>query len=224
MDFIHAIDLNNFITCHNLKLNGCLSTPNLLALADKGVGEMHQSIDKTSIEQLSRGYIKPGAVTPRAIGEVVRGGILRSGQDILNGFDQVEQMSKETRRDAIACSDAELFFESVRREVAPDSPSRLSCLFLAERTDSGLKMLQSMFGKDRYILNVEIIIQLKMSRVDSAWFDDYFHSKNEDNAVNYWLGKQMNDEECWEYLFDGAFKVADQEQLEYIKTHGRLMP
>jgi hypothetical protein len=102
MEFIHAIDLGNWFPCHNLALSGRLMSPNALALLDKGVGEIHQFIDATPLEDLSLGLHPQSAVTPRAAGEIVRAGILRQGMRIANGFNEVELMSDETKQDALA--------------------------------------------------------------------------------------------------------------------------
>jgi len=80
MQLIHGIDLRNWHPCHNLLLNGCLCTPNAMALIDSGIAEQHQPIDNTPIEDLAKGMHPPTVIAPRAIGEVIRAGILRRGK------------------------------------------------------------------------------------------------------------------------------------------------
>lgn len=220
MQLIHGIDLRNWHPCHNLLLNGCLYTPNAMALIESGIAEQHQPIDNTPIEDLAKGAHPPTAIAPRAIGEVIRAGILRRGQKIANGFDEIEQISEETQQAALDCSDVELFFEAERRKFAPASPSRLSCLYLAERTEAGEKMLRSMLGRNIYILRVNLLLPLRIAKVDSAWFDDFFNSRDPENARKYWLGQQMGDGGRWEYLYDGIIKVEDEAQIEHIRKHG----
>jgi hypothetical protein len=220
MQFIHAIDLQNWYPCHNLVLSGCLHSPNALAFIDQGIGEQHQPIDNTPVEDLAQGLYPPSVITPRAMGEVVRAGILRNGQQIANGFNEVELISEETKRAALHCSDVELLFETVRRQVAPASPSRLSCLYLAERADVGEQMLRNMLGQNVYILRVVPLVSLQLARVDSAWFDDFFESRDPENVRKYWLGQQMGEVGRWEYLFDGVIKAEDPEQIEHIRKHG----
>jgi len=218
--FIHAIDLRNWHACHNLSLNGCLHTPNALALVDPGIGEQHQLIDNISIEELAQGFHPSTVVAPRAIGEVIRAGILRNSMQIANGFNEVEIISEETKRNALDCSDVELSFESARRKIAPTAPSRLSCLYLAERTEAGEQMLGEMLGASIFILHVELLMTLRIQKVDSAWFDDFFVSRNPENAIKYWQGQEMHQGGRWEYLFDGTVKVEDTMQIEYIRKHG----
>ena len=220
MQFIHGIDLGNWHPCHNLLLNGCLYTPNAMALVDSGIAEQHHPIDTTTIEDLAQGLHPPTVIAPRAIGEVIRAGILRRGQQIANGFNEVEQMSDETQQAALDCSDVELFFEAERRKFSPASPSRLSCLYLAERTESGEQMLRHMLGRNIYTLRVRLTLPLRIARVDSAWFDDFFISRNPENARKYWLGQQMDEGGHWEYLYDGIIKVEDEAQIEHIRKHG----
>lgn len=220
MQFIHGIDLQDWHPCHNLLVSGFLCTPNAMAHIDCGVAEQHQFIDNTSIEDLAQGLHPPTVVAPRAIGEVIRAGILRRGQKIANGFNEIEQISEETVQDALYCSDVELFFETERRKFASASPSRLSCLYLAERTEMGEKMLRRMLGDKVYILRVSLSLSLRVAKVDSAWFDDFFISRDPENARKYWLGQQMGSEGHWEYLFDGIIKVEDEVQIEHIRKNG----
>ena len=143
MQFIHGIDLQNAYPCHNLALSGRLASPNALALLDAGVGQMHSPIEYTTITGLEQGRPRTGALSPRAVNEVIRAGILRQGQMIANGLGELELMSEPTRQFAIQCSDAEIAFEKARRQVPPHAVSRLNCLYLAERTDVDPPMRRS---------------------------------------------------------------------------------
>lgn len=220
MEFIHAIDLGNWFPCHNLALSGRLMSPNALALLDKGIGEIHRSIDDTSLEDLALGFHPPSAVTPRAAGEIVRAGILRQGMKIANGFNEVELMSDETKQDALRSSDVELAFERVRREVAPGAVSRLSCLYLAERSAQGEAMLRAMLGRNVYILRVRPTFTLRLTKVNVAWFDGFFHSNDIEDARRYWQGVGKPSSDNWEYLFDGVLEVEDPVQIEYVREYG----
>lgn len=220
MEFIHAIDLKNWFPCHNLALNGRLASPNALAALDKGIGETHQFIDDIPIEDLVAGALPPSAVTPRAVGEIMRAGILRRGMRLANGFNEVEHMSEGTKQDALRSSDVELDFERVRREVMPNAVSRLSCLYVAERSAEGEALLQTMLGRNVYILRVRPILTLKITKVDSAWFDDFFDSNDIEDARRYWRGiESVPGKGKWEYLFDGVLEVEDLVQIEYLRKH-----
>lgn len=223
MEFIHAIDLRDWYPCHNLALSGRLISPNALALLDKGVGEIHRSIDDTPLEDLAMGLHPPSAVTPRAAGEVIRGGILRQGLKIANGFNEVELMSEETRLHALRSSDVELTFERIRREVAPNAVSRLSCLYLAERSADGEAMLRGMLGRNIYILQVRPIVTLRLTKADAAWFDGFFDSNDVEDVRRYWNSLPKPDGEDWEYLFDGVLKVENPAQIEYVRKHGSTL-
>lgn len=222
MEFIHAIDLRNWFPCHNLALSGRLTSPNALAVLDRGVGEIHQFIDNTPIEDLAAGLHPPSAVTPRAVGEMVRAGILREGIAIANGFNEVELMSDETKQYALRSSDVELAFEKVRREVMPSAVSRLSCLYLAERSAEGEAMLRAMLGRNVYILRVRPTLTLRITKVDAAWFDGFFESNDIEDVRRYWQGIEKPGFGNWEYLFDGVLEVEDPAQIEHVRKHGAL--
>ncbi|CAM5409658.1 hypothetical protein AFAE65S_02295 [Alcaligenes phenolicus] len=224
MEFIHAIDLKNWFPCHQLAFNGWLASPNALAALDKGIGETHKFIDDIPIEDLVAGSLPPSAVTPRAVGEIMRAGILRRGMRLANGFNEVEHMSDKTKQDAFRSSDVELDFERVRREVMPNAVSRLSCLYLAERSEEGEALLQAMLRRDVYILRVRPILTLKITKADSAWFDGFFVSNNIEDARQYWLGiERVPGKGKWEYLFDGVLEVEELAQIEYVRKHGASM-
>ena len=220
MEFIHAIDLRNWFPCYNLALSGRLISPNALALLDKGVGEIHRLIDDTPLEDLALGLHPPSAVTPRATGEIIRAGILRQGMKIANGFNEVELMSEKTKQDALRCSDVELTFERIRREVAPNAVSRLSCLYLAERSEDGEAMLRTMLGEDIYILRVRLVFNLRLTKVDASWFDGFFDSNDVEDVHRYWQGLEKSGGKRWEYLFDGVLEVEDPVQIEFVRKHG----
>jgi hypothetical protein len=223
MEFIHGIDLGDWFPCYNLGLNGQLMSPNALALLDKGIGEIHRLIDDTPLEDLALGLHPPSAVTPRAAGEVIRAGILRQGLKIANGFNEVERMSEETKRDALRSSDVELTFERVRREVAPSAASRFSCLYLAERSAKGEAMLRTMLGHNIYILRVRPILTLRLIKVDAEWFDGFFETNDVEDARRYWAGLEKPGGNNWEYLFDGVLELEDPMQIEYVRKHGATL-
>ena len=221
MQFIHGIDPKDFFPCHNLALCGKLSSPNAAALLDPGLRYAHSPIQSSAITDLRHGHPQTGVLSPRAAGEVVRGGILRASQKIMNGLGEVELMADATRDFAIRCSDAEIVFEEARRTVAPHATSRLSCLYLAERTDDGHQMLRAMLGANCYILDVRILLELSRTRADSAWFDAYVNQPDDELARNYWLGEQFHHAGGnWEYLLEGVIEVEAAAQLSHIRRYG----
>lgn len=221
MEFIHAVDPKDWYVCHNLLVDGGrLRSPNAIALVDAGIRNAHTPVETCSLDQLAFGRTMGGVVSPRAAGEVIRAGILRGGAAIFDGRMEQELISESTKVDAVRCSDVELIFEGVRREVAPNAASRLSCLYLAERTDAGERMLHTIFGAGVYILNVKVELCLSLTRVDMAWFDSYFHTSDRGDARSYWLGHEMPGGAMWEYLLDGVLQVEDPSRLAYLQAHG----
>jgi hypothetical protein len=195
-------------------------SPNALAFLDKGIGEVHQFVDDTPLEDLAKGFRSPSVVTPRAAGEIIRAGILRQGMKIANGFNEVELMSEDTKQDALRSSDVEITFERVRREVAPSAVSRISCLYLAERSEKGEAMLRTMLGRNAYILRVRPMLTLRFTQVDAAWFDGFFDSNDIEDVCRYWQGLEKPGGKNWEYLFDGVLEVEDPMQIEFVRKYG----
>ncbi|CAG0986242.1 hypothetical protein ANRL4_02189 [Anaerolineae bacterium] len=143
---------------------------------------------------------------------------------MVNGYGEEVLVSDETRQFLLKSSEVELEFERVRRLVSPNSVSRLSCIWLAERTPEGEQHIKDMLGHDVYILNVRITTALNLSRVDTAWFDQYWHEDKSEYIERYWSGQPQSGTPKWEYLLDGEIQVEDQQQLEFVKRNGNILP
>ena len=222
MKYIHAIDLDNFYPCLNLRNDGKLRTPNFIAAIDSGFAAAHHPIEQVSIDDLRKNGPRQCGVTPRTGSAIIKAAILRRGQKMVNGYGKEILVTDETREFLMKCSDVELEFERVRREVSPNSVSRLSCLWLAERTPDGEQHIKNMLGNNIYILNVCVTRALNISRADTGWFDAYWDEGRPEYIVNYLSGEFFSSSLKWEYLLDGEIKVEDAEQLEYIKEHGTV--
>jgi hypothetical protein len=219
MEFIHAIDLDNFYTCHNLSIDGKLRTPNFLALIDAGISETHKTIDSISIEDLKiYGPQECGVVTPRTCDAILIAAMLRSGQKMVNGFGEETLVSDDRRKFLLKSSEVELAFERVRRSISPQSVSRLSCIWLAERTPEGEQHIKVMLGPKVCVLKVRITSALNFSRTDTAWFDQYWQEDKPEYVARYWSGVPQSETPKWEYLLDGEIEVEDQQQLEIVKN------
>lgn len=223
MNYYHAIDLDNFFPCWNLGLDGKLRTPNFLSMIEPEIGKVHKSINEYSIDELSINGPDSSVLTPRTASAIIKGAILRRGQVLANGYGQVINISDDERSHILKCSDVELEFERIRREVLPESVSRLSCIWLAERTREGEDHIKKMLGYNVYLLQVAITHQVNLTRVDTGWFDSYWETGNEDDIRGYWSGEPFSSKQQWEYLLDGEIKVVNKEQLDYIKQHGTKM-
>ena len=223
MQYIHAIDLNDFYPCHNLRFTGRLQTPNFLAKIDHNLALTHKTIEQFSIDELRVNGTQECVVTPRTMNALFKAAILRRNQKMVNGYDEEILISAETRNSILKISEIELDFEEVRRLYPHQSVSRLSCLWLAERTQFGEKHIKKMLG-DVFILNVVITRKCAMSRVDTEWFDMYWNEQKTKYIESYWSGVPFSEKPKWEYLLDGEIQIEDNEQLEYVKQHGNIYP
>jgi hypothetical protein len=198
--FIHGVDLEDFYPCWNLAFMGTLSSPDYSVSTDAGLFASHQSIRDTPIERLRTVGLPPGMVSPRA----------RCLISTANADGHV------TKR-----RDAELAFEEARRSLAPDAPSRLSSLYLAEDSQAGRNHVRSMLGSDIHILRVSVPICVRSRKVDTTWFDCYWNDPAEKYIENYWASAQV-EPVCatWELLVDGVIQVDDIAGLDYLKANG----
>ena len=220
MTYIHAIDLDNFYPCWNLKIDGKLRTPNYLAAIDPGLAKNHRNIDSYTIDELREYGPQDCGLTPRTIHSILKAAILRKGHKIVDGYDREILVSEESRNSIIEQADIELNFERVRRKYPNQQVSRLSCIWLAEHSEAGREHIKNMLGKDIYILSVRISNQLSLSKVDTAWFDAYCESHNSDFIDGYWSGASFSEHPKWEYLLDGEIEIENPDQLAYIKSNG----
>ena len=116
--------------------------------------------------------------------------------------------------------DIELSFEEVRRRILPDGASRLASLYVADDSDVGRAHVRSMLGADIHILAVTIPLSLRVTKVDTKWFELYCHDPKPQYIEKYWSSEQCNAAApTWEYLGDGMIE-ADPASLEHVRKFG----
>ena len=194
-------------------------SPGFLSKADpSGIGQVQQQISDFSIEQLRLGQASIGAVTPRFANVCIETALLRQGIQIVNGYGEETHYSQETKKLKIKYADVELEFEKVRREQFPEQVSRLTCIYLADRNSEGRKLVQEMLGVHVEIMDVKIVYQLAISKVDVDWFDCYIGEPSEDYIIQYWKGLPKTDAPKWEYLLDGMIEIEDNSLLNVLEN------
>ncbi len=220
-NYVHGVDLNNGYPCWNLSLSGKLHSPDFVAAIDPGVHECHRSIRDTDIALIEKGHTPPGAYTPRGIWFIQAAAQIRTGTYKEWSAASTSHFS-DSEVDRIAKMGAvELALERRRREVAPESVSRLSCLYLADDDEFGRKHLQRMLGTNIHILRVRIPLAIRLTRCDTAWFDAYWKDADLLYIDNYWNGTALNSgQPTWEYLLDGMIEANDPEGMEYLIRNG----
>ena len=218
---IHGLSLGDWYPCWNLSLSGRLWSPDLLAQCDPGIAASHVSLRDVPIDQLRIVGTPQGVPTPRATWYVWAAAWIRRGGHVGIGMDRPKWTTPDEASRLLRIGDMELEFERVRRSVAPTAASRLASLYVAEDSEIGRAHVRQMLGADVMILQVSIPLAIRVTRVDTAWFDLYAAEGKEEHIIHYWSGHPL-DESCptWEYLVEGAVEAVDPEELEFVRARG----
>jgi len=116
--------------------------------------------------------------------------------------------------------EVELDFEAVRADSFPHLPSRLHSLWVAENSEQGIILIESIFGNDksRKTLVVTVTPTSKIHRADKRWYENYFENKNKEFINNYWKGLAYNKIQKWEFLIDGSFLI-EKKDMVFLRKH-----
>jgi hypothetical protein len=220
-NFIHGVDLNDGYPCWNLSLSGTLISPDFLAAVDAGVQACHRSLRDTDIGLIEKGQMPPGAYTPRGIWFIQAAAQIRAGaHKEWSAMSNAHFSDLEAERIA-KMGAAELAFERGRREISPNSVSRLSCLYLADDTIVGREHLKRMLGPSIHILKMSIPLAIRVTRCDTTWFDDYWDKPDRKLIDDYWNGvAQDTVSPTWEYLLDGMIRANDPDGIAFLIKNG----
>lgn len=214
--FLHGVDLDNATLVHNLSIDDRLWTANCMGIADPGIAKTYRPIGEISIEELRFFGPYGNVLSPRSAKYLIPAAILDSGQTIVNGYGEPQEVSA---RRIIDTRDIELAFEKGRRHYAPQAPSRLSCIWLAESSSTGHSVIRSMLP-DAYVANVRVQFCMAFTVADAGWFDEYFNFAKLEYIENYWTGKAHPTYSCPEILVDGVVQFVEPAQLEHIRKYG----
>jgi len=148
------------------------------------------------------------------------GAIVRAGGKIGWGIDPYPTTwaSPEQCQAVLRAADRELALEAGRRRYAAAAPSRLCCLWLAEATAKGRNWVGQMLGRDSFVLEVSVAIQLNWFRADARWLDA-IADDSEAAIAGYWSGGAHAADPLWEYLLEGQIFATDAEDLALIRGY-----
>lgn len=163
-----------------------------------------------------------GVMSQRMWGILFKASAYRNNLTLRDGYGSIINPSEELKLKTIQLADAELEFERIRRESYPREVSRLSCLWLSDRSPSVDQRIYEMLGADAYLLDVEVVGYLNHSEADSRWFDRYLSSPNENFIHSYWSLLSESSNPSIEILLDGAIRCINDDQVAYIQDHGNL--
>lgn len=219
--FLHGINLDDWYPCWNLALSGTLTSPDFMASIEPGFSSCHQRIRDVPLEELRMAGLPRGMPTPRAVWALFAGTVASRGGHLGMGIGNTRWLPRSETDECVSRREVELAFEQGRREVAPEAPSRLSSLYLAEDSDVGRTHIRNMLGPDMHILRVVVAAAVRVHRADTRWYDRYCAERDPNYITNYWQSLPAgSDPATWEILLDGQIRAWDEEGLEYIKNHG----
>ena len=219
--YVHGINLGDWYPCWNLALAGRLWSPDFMALADPGLAASHQSLRDVPIDVLRTTGVPQGVPTPRATWYVWAAAWVRRGGQVGIGTENTRWLPQQNLDKIIRLGDIELSFEEARRRILPDGASRLASLYVADDSDAGRAHVRSMLDEDIYILRVTIPLALRVTKVDTKWFELYCGDPKSEYLERYWSSAPFNAAApTWEYLVDGMIEVDDPASLEHIRKFG----
>jgi hypothetical protein len=115
----------------------------------------------------------------------------------------------------------EYLFERVRREVAPDAPSRMASAYVLEDRDAARRFAEA--SAHRYVYVVELIANGRTFRGDLGWIDmlAQWHSFEgvEHVATSYWRGEPASG--TWETLT--MTSLIARQRLSWIPDNGLVI-
>lgn len=207
---IHAFDPVDFMTCYNLAIRPLIMSPNCVASVDEGVGAIHVRVEDLSFTDIREAEFR-SVLTPRAA-TFMTGFMLSRKMTITDGYGSQRGWVEDGR--LIKIYETELVMEEVRRYVAPDAPSRLGCIWVAEDGPRSRAMLQEMFAASRHIVSVAIEQQINLFKADASFYDRFFETGDRTAAELYWQGEALSSK--WELLLDGAIRVTKDDELQVL--------
>jgi hypothetical protein len=163
-----------------------------------------------------RTFMSPFAVL------VWQGSMSRAGMRIGMGVAPYETRwySEQQVAQIVAAADREVLLEERRRRVSPHASSRLTCIWAAEDTTSGRNFIQRLMGPHAFVLSVEVLAAIRVSKCDARWLDEAALGSVE-AADQYWNGSPMGDHALWEYLIDGTIGAREPEDVERMTYWAR---
>lgn len=218
--YIHGINLQDWYPVWNFTLSGRLISGNFMPLIDSSFSTQKR-VEDIPIEELFAFHENfSGTMTPRTMWYVWAASIIRNGGQVGIGEFDTKWLPEHERERIKRYGDVEMEFEIVRREISPNSVSRLGCLWVADNTPEGEKNVRNMLGPNIYLAKVTIPVAKQVSKVDRKWYDLYCEQANKEYIKNYWEGKQYSNTNYWEYLVDGRIESCNQSDLDFIRANG----
>lgn len=220
--YFHGIDLTEWYPCRALALSGKLFSPDVIAEGTPGL-QGHRSLRDTSMEDLaSVTRLPPGVYSPRAVHQIALANVIRNGGHAGVGELLTAMFSPEKEHQILQTGNSELEFERIRRRVAPEATSRLSCLWVAPHTEEGKTDILKMCKSDStYIFPIKITYAKRITKADPTWFEKYGEEPKLEYIEKYWGGVLYDKSKPrWEYLIEGTLEINDIKDYLHIRDNG----
>lgn len=219
MDFIYFVDLCEPLVCLNLINTNQIASPSLYHYNTyKTLHPIYTcDADKllTDLNEVDHGFVSP------RFQYIILSNWVKNGLKIGVGVPNPIMYSDSDINRIHRIAKLEIEFEKVRREIAPNSPSRLISIYLAEDNYDGRTMLKNMFPtkKKFHISRVNPKLIITQFKADSKWITEYENTNQKTAIENYWSGIAYDNFPEYEYLIEGQIELLDSEDRQYIKDN-----
>ncbi|HET9592297.1 MAG TPA: hypothetical protein VFP17_05205, partial [Solirubrobacterales bacterium] len=188
---VHGFTAEDWLACWNMQRAGTLVN---LDFANE-IEFQKPGIRCLAMEDLRNGSFGEVDFTPRMLC-LWQAAMIRSGGWIGEGVPPypTRKASKQESERVVRQAGVELRMEEARRHLAPNAPSRIGCLYLAEDSAAGRNMVSRLKGQDAFLMRVRVKYCLRVARADSQWLDE---NAGDEEIAGYWRGDPRNDDPIW---------------------------
>jgi hypothetical protein len=217
--YVHGFGANDWLACWNMHLAGTLTATDFAGQVDPGLQAAGTwSVRDLSMAQLRDGPFQAPLVPSHRLVSVMVAAAVRAGHQIVQGQapHPSRVVTEEEKERILRIADRELMYEEVRREVAPDSASRLACIWLAEDNVEGRNLVWRLKGNEAFVLTVRVLAATRCTRVDTRWLEG---NPKADEIRDYWSGEAKGENPLWEFLLEGTIACVDDDELVRLRQH-----
>lgn len=227
-NFIYFLDLEDSLASGNFGIASSLCCPTIAHI--QSFKEEHP-VYRTDPDKMLTIKDSIGGFSSPRLSNIKLACLLKNGYILGVGVENTKFHTDAYNARIIRIAEIEIEIEKIRREINPNLPSRLVCLFLAEDNFDGRTMLKNMFFKTKSfrIVPVKVICALRFHAADYRWIEEYEKTNDKVAIENYWKGITFDNNPQYEYLLDGQIELLNSEDKEFIWNdhkirHKKLYP
>ncbi|RKS42539.1 uncharacterized protein DUF2441 [Gillisia mitskevichiae] len=217
MKFIYFINLDDFLVTLNFGKTGMISSPSIANLFT--YKSLHPIYNLDIDELMKNPHSYSGFSSPR-MSNIAITSMSKNGFRLQYGIKNPKPISEAQIIKSELIANIEIEFEKIRREISPNSPSRLIAIYLAEDSYEGRTMLKNMFNKKNNfkIAPVKITCNLLFHKADSKWITEYEKTGNKIAIKKYWQGIPFDKNPEFEYLLEGTIELKNEIDKSELKN------